>query len=604
MKNYNRLVIVCLAGLAFFAPLKFGTPVIAQASLVPPTDLAEWLFFSWPNQLAALVAFGALMWLVLDRERLGARVDFLFLLPLLFLVSQVIAAPASIAPQTTADTLMAFAVDVLLFYAAAWYVRDGATAARIFGALGLATMFVMVLALEQRYGGLQRTREFAALYTDTTHAPSDMLLRMQSNRVFGSLVYPNALAGYLVLAFGPMLAWIWVRGRSWVPWMKWCTMLFVAGLIVFCLALTGSRGGFVAFAAMALAGLFCLATRGSRRIGWVVVVLLAIGGVFWMANRSGLIGLGSESASARRDYWRGAVAIARDHPRLGTGPGTFGSIYPKYKTAASEEAQLVHNNFLQMWSDSGVGGAVFFALLWLVALRDAFQLARQRTGDPAAVAVCAALAGWVVHSLMDFDLYVPGVAMPAFIMLGIVQGLKDMPRLKPVVPQEHTRLAVGTVCVAVIAAVLWMEGRSLAACFAHGRSNDLRSEYPAAALANTLRAIELAPRNPHYHAAAGDISVNIARFDEAIQHYRDAVNCDPYRASFHWRLARALVAAGGKQDQVIEQLRIAHDLNPTKELYRRDLEENLRQATPTLLDSPPVKKDEPQPPPAEAPVAP
>ena len=604
MKWFGRWVVFCLAGLAFFAPLKFGTPVIAQSSLIPPNTVTEWIFFTWPQQLATLFVFGALLWLVLDGERLTARVDLLFVLPLLFLASQSVAAPPSIAPQTTADTLMAFAANTLLFYAAAWYVRDGATAARIFGALGLATMMVMVMALEQRYGGLQRSREYAALYTDSAHTAPDMLLRMTSDRVFASLVYPNALAGYLVLAFAPTLAWIWVRGRMWVAWMKWSTLVFVGALMTFCLALTGSRGGFVAFAAMVLAGLFCFMPKGSRRIRWVAVALLAIAGAFWMAHRSGLVGLGTESVSARGDYWRGAIAIARDHPWLGTGPGTFGSIYPKYKIATTEEAQLVHNSFLQMWSDSGVVGFLTFALLWLVALRDAFQLARQRRYDPAAIAVCAALAGWAVHSLMDFDLYIPGVAMPAFLLLGVLQGLKELPQVKPVAPREQSRLAIGAICVAVVAVVLWMEGRSLAASYAHGRSNQLQASYPAAALANARRAIELAPRNPNYQAAAGNMAVALERFEEAIRYYREAIDCDPYRASYHWRLARALAAAGATKDQVIKQLRRAHDLNPTKELYRQDLEENLRQPTPDLLGSPPAKQDEPQPQASETPVAP
>lgn len=591
MKGFGRWVVFCLAGLAFFAPLKFGTPVTAQSALVPPNSVMEWIFFAWPLQLATIFAFGALLWLVLDGERLMARVDLLFVLPLCFLVTQIAAAVPSIAPQTTADTLMSFAMNTLLFYAAAWYVRDGAAAARIFGALGLATMLVLVIALEQRYGGLQQTREFAALYVDAAHAPPDLLLRLTSNRVFGPLVYPNALAGFLVLAFAPTLAWIWVRGRSWVTWMKWLALLFAGGLMAFCLALTGSRGGFVAFAAMAMAGLFCFVLKGSRRTRWVVIALLAVAGIFVLAQRSGLIGLGTESVAARRDYWRGAMAIARDHPWLGTGPGTFGSIYPKYKTASTEEAQLVHNNFLQMWSDSGMVAFLVFSLLWLVALRDAFELARQRTGDAAAIAICAALAGWTVHSLMDFDLYVPGVAMPAFLLLGMLQGLKELPQVRSVAPREQTRLAVGTVCVAVVAGVLWMEGRSLMAGFAHGRVRKLERRNPAAALAATQRSIELAPRNAQYYAVAGDLAVNLGRFEEAIQHYRAAIGCDPYRASYHWRLARALATAGKHDDQVLEQLRLAHTLNPTKQLYREDLdrlEESVRQSAPTLLESSPA----------------
>jgi len=307
---------------------------------------------------------------------------------------------------------------------------------------------------------------------------------------------------------------------------------------------------------------------------------LVIAGVFWMAQRSGLVGLGTESLSARGDYWRGAIAIARDHPWLGTGPGTFGSIYPKYKIAATEEAQMVHNNFLQMWCDSGVVGFLTFALLWLVAVRDAFQLARQRLYDPAAIAVCAALAGWVVHSLIDFDLYIPGVAMPAFLLLGVLQGLKELPQTRPVIPREQTRLAIGTICAAVVAVVVWMEGRSLAASFAQSRSNMLQASYPAAALVYARRSIELAPRNPYYQISAGDLAMDLERFDEAVQYYWEAIDSDPYRARHHWRLAQALAKSGGTKDQVSKQLRLAHELNPTKQLYRLDLEENLRHPSP------------------------
>jgi O-antigen ligase len=587
MKGFGRWVVFCLAGLAFFAPLKFGTPVTAQSALVPPNAIEEWIFFAWPQQLATIFAFGALLWLVLDGERLTARVDLLFVLPLCFLVTQIAAAVPSIAPQTTADTLMSFAINTLLFYAAAWYVRDGAAAARIFGALGLATMLVLVIALEQRYGGLQQTREFAALNVDAAHAPPDLLLKLTSNRVFAWFTSPNSLAGFLVLAFAPTLAWIWVRGRSWVGWMKWLTLVLVGGLMAYVLKLTGSFGGVVAFMAMGAAGIWRLPISTQRRVtvfGAAVVALV-------IAQQAGLIRFSIESAGARRDYWRGAVQIARDHPWLGTGPGTFGSIYPKYKTASTEEAQLVHNNFLQMWSDSGMVAFLVFSLLWLVALRDALELARQRTGDAAAIAICAALAGWTVHSLMDFDLYVPGVAMPAFLLLGMLQGLKDLPQVRSVTPREQSRLAVGTVCVAAVAGVLWMEGRSLMAGFAHGRARELERRNPAAALAATERSIELAPRNAHYYAAAGDLAVNLGRFEKATQHYRAAIGCDPNRASYHWRLARALATAGKHDDQVLEQLRLAHALNPTKQLYREDLdrlEESVRQSAPALLESAPT----------------
>ena len=39
---------------------------------------------------------------------------------------------------------------------------------------------------------------------DTVHTPPDLLLRLKSNRVFATLTYPNALAGFLVVVFAPM----------------------------------------------------------------------------------------------------------------------------------------------------------------------------------------------------------------------------------------------------------------------------------------------------------------------------------------------------------------------------------------------------------------
>ena len=57
------------------------------------------------------------IWLVLglQSDQL-ARVDALFVLPLIFLVSQVLAMPGSINRQASADTAGDFACCVLLFY--------------------------------------------------------------------------------------------------------------------------------------------------------------------------------------------------------------------------------------------------------------------------------------------------------------------------------------------------------------------------------------------------------------------------------------------------------------------------------------------------------
>ena len=577
MKAAPRWVLIALTGLAFLAPLKFGAPVIVAAT-VPPQSGWEWIFFSWPNQLLPLVAGGLLLWLGLDWRRLPGRVDGLFLLPGLFLVTQLVAAPTSICQQTTTETLLHFAVCVVVFYAAATAVRDSAAAAWVVGGLTVGTLLVVIFAMYQHFGGLAATREYATVYGASVSP--EVQSRLISNRVFGTLVYPNALAGFLVVAFAPVLAWLWHCPLR--RWLRWLAVGLSGSLMVFCLALTGSRGGFIAFAALVVAGLVVAA----RRMWWLLAALAVIAVVFGAAHQAGLIRHSLASASARGDYWRGAVAIAMDHPWLGTGPGTFGSIYPKYKTARTEEAQLVHNSYLQMWSDSGAAGAVVFGLLWLVALWDGFKLARQRAGDWTCLAVIAGLTGWVVHGFIDFDLYVPGVAIPAFLLLGLLQGLKPVPDRSVSRPP---RLALGTAAVALVGMMVWLAGRSLGGDFCNAQTQMLAATNPAMAAQSAATASRWNPAQPRYWSIAGDLALRQGRATEAGEFYRTATGKDPYRPAYHWRLARALALAGGRESEAVEQLQIAISLNPTQDRYRaalRALEENIRQPARGLLDSP------------------
>jgi len=285
------------------------------------------------------------------------------------------------------------------------------------------------------------------------------------------------------------------------------------------------------------------------------------------------------------------VAIFRDHPWRGTGPGTFGSIYPSYKTSATEPAQLVHNDFLQMGSDAGVVSLLAYAALWVVALLNALQVARQRTSDLAAAAICGSLAAWVTHGLLDFDLYVPGTAWPAFLLLGSLQGLKVPPKADAVAASWRVRMFAGVVCVGIVVVIALREGRSLLADFAYGRAVDARESNPSLALAELEHAIAVCPENAHYRAAAGDAALTLGRWEEAAGQYRSAVDRDPYRAGYHWRLGRAL-CVGGKTKIGLEQIREAIALDPTNQRYQSGLrdscEKSVRQPPVGLLEFAPV----------------
>ena len=69
-------------------------------------------------------------------------------------------------------------------------------------------------------------------------------------------------------------------------------------------------------------------------------------------------------------YWEAAWQTFREHPMLGTGPGTFSVPYAKIKPPEAEMARLTHNDFLEQACDSGIIGLTYagFIIASLVML--------------------------------------------------------------------------------------------------------------------------------------------------------------------------------------------------------------------------------------------
>jgi O-antigen ligase len=553
----KRWLLALTGVLLLLAPLKFGAPVNLQSLVSIPGSGWEWVFWSWPNQLGVMAA--AILFFLVASERLQpVRIGALGILPAIFLGTQVLAMPMAICAQTALDTLLHFGACAAVFYAAARCAREESGSNWIVGALAAATLLVCASALEQRFGGLEATRRFAAENAGVVPHWAEAQAKLASGRVFGTLVYPNALAGFLALVFAPVLAWLWSKAEGAAT--KWGVCGVAGGVMLACLVFSGSRGGLVA---AVVGGLVWILFRKCSVKRWVVILLASagVGLVLVVLSGGGLVKFSRSSLAARLDYWGGAVRIVRDYPWFGTGPGTFGSIYPKYKTAATEEAQLVHNNFLEMWSDSGVAAFVVFAAMWGVGLWEAARVARRR-GDAMSGALVAALAAWSVHGLLDFDLYVPGVAWPAFALLGVVQGLRvEEP---PVGVSRVWRLRA--VCAGLsAAAVFWICGRAVAAVAACGEKN-------------FVAACEFAPRDPQYWSRIGDATW-LQRDGTAVLCFERAVALDPMRAAHHASLAFAL-GAMGRMEEAAKEFGEAARLNPTKRGYAEMLQktqESVRQ---------------------------
>jgi len=169
----------------------------------------------------------------------------------------------------------------------------------------------------------------------------------------------------------------------------------------------------------------------------MVTAVLVIGLAGFFLRHATFFRKGATSVSARFDYWRAAVQTARDKPFLGTGPGAFAIAYQKIKRPESEMARLVHNDYLEQASDSGLLGLLMYTVFIVASLARTFprpgMASSPQPVEWLTFAVWLGVFGWSMQSLVEFGLYIPALAWPAFAFLGWLLGSQG-PRTSRIPP--------------------------------------------------------------------------------------------------------------------------------------------------------------------------
>jgi O-antigen ligase len=199
-------------------------------------------------------------------------------------------------------------------------------------------------------------------------------------------------------------------------------------------ALTLVRGAWVGFAAgVAIVG-------GSMRRGRTVLlaglavlvaVLLLHPGV-----RSRVLSITDPSdptASERWLMWRSGLAMAKDHPLVGIGPGQVKHVYPAYAApeVANKSRGHLHNSPVQILVERGLLGLAtwvwFFAAFFLSARR----VGRCAAGDPGTGALVtgaiAATAGFLVSGLSEHNFGDSEVLLAATFVMGLALAVAPEP---------------------------------------------------------------------------------------------------------------------------------------------------------------------------------
>jgi len=413
-----------LAGLFLgLALLKFGNPAVLDPLVTAPKGYWEFMLQPWPLAWGyGLLAVLAVLGIVAAEWRLPCP-RWLVGLPLAWLLWQGLA-----ALDTTDARLTRLTLPYLLTVVAGFYLGLLALAPtvrmRVFW-LALAGCFaaVLLLGFQQRFGGLEAVRQHVQAQPGWEKLPADYLRRLAADRIFATLVYPNALAGAILLLLPPLAVALWqlATGAGRVARLLLPASLVCAGLA--CLYWSKSKAGWLLALGLALVVGLRLPMPRRLKVG-LVTLALAVGVVGFAVRFAGYFQAGAASVGARLEYWRAAWTTACRHPLLGSGPGTFATSFRALKPPEAEMALLAHNDYLQQASDSGWPGALAHLVFWVGSLT---VLGRRVRDDPLHFAVWLGLLGWALHSLVEFALYVPAVAWAAYWLLGWLWGRAGSP---------------------------------------------------------------------------------------------------------------------------------------------------------------------------------
>lgn len=152
----------------------------------------------------------------------------------------------------------------------------------------------------------------------------------------------------------------------------------------------------------------------------VALAILAFSGGAILSRMGDIV----ENSSARAQVYGLALQAIAERPLLGTGLGTFGAIFRLKRDATFGPGEptydVAHNGYLEMALEAGLPAALLFfagfALIVIVLLRGA-RARRHNVVYPCTGLAASALAA--SHSLVDFSLQIPAIAVTYVLIAGI-----------------------------------------------------------------------------------------------------------------------------------------------------------------------------------------
>lgn len=385
-----------------------------------------------------------------------------------------------------------------------------------------------------------------------------------------SFINPHSFAALLMLVALPLSACLLTaltQGR--LP--KATAYATVLALLFFTIALTRGRGTAIALALALLIFVLLHARRTAPRYLLLVVGLwltayvaanLVLGGAW--GERFATLTAPHEAATPRLLIWSGAWEMALQHPWLGIGLGTYYQAWPPFRDPSDQSLGFyVHNDYLQLWIETGLPGLLLLLAVLLSATVMFVRYCRRADVDrfarSEAIGLWCGLAAVAAHSFVDFNFYILSISLLAGLALGRLHqlmtqiapirslALRPAPRLRPLIYR------LGVVALVIGPTLFWAQIGVADVYFQRGLIAAARGDIERADRAY-YRAEQLAgfsnmylTHADMYRTALANLPADAAEdrrvlYDQALTLLAQAIDANPYAAA-------ALVVRGRLHEQ-------------------------------------------------------
>lgn len=242
-----------------------------------------------------------------------------------------------------------------------------------------------------------------------------------------------------------------------VFWLAATILLFAA------LAFSKSRMGIIASSASILGMIIVGKFKPGNLIVAGVFVALVAAMVLWI----GAGPITERFASTSQEYklsdgsrlaiWRDTIHLIKKHPLAGDGLGTFPVAYTAVQTTfLGNFVNHAHNDYLEVASDLGIPVSLILFGSFGALLASSVRSARSKAMnfDRAVALGCAgSIFALLLHSLTDFNLYIPANALIFSAILGLAVSVTAPQKQVPEVASSTSQLVCKRTLDAVLAFV-------------------------------------------------------------------------------------------------------------------------------------------------------